>query len=84
MASYGHHENGLRDEPVKKQAAAEYRTGKESDGVPTVHQVQANNHEIGHRFFESKSSEDTSRFFLFTIACAKLSLHMGPNRLITT
>ena len=46
MASYGLHENGLRDEPVKKQAAAEYKTGKESDGVPTAHQVQANDHEM--------------------------------------
>ena len=62
MDSYGYHENGLRDEPVEKQAASEDERGNESDGVPTANQVQSNNHEIGHRFSESESSEDSSSF----------------------
>jgi hypothetical protein len=62
MASHGHHENELSDAPVENQAAVEDETGNDSDSVPTEHQVQANNHEIGHGFCESKSSEDNLCF----------------------
>jgi hypothetical protein len=62
MASHGHHENGLSDEPVENQAAAEDETGNDSDGVLTAHQEKTNNQEIDQRFSESESLEEDFSF----------------------